>query len=175
MSISKLVTKGVAVAVATAAIGAGVAAPANAAGYKCETSGTTTYCYQVTSTAASSFVALYTDALVNSTSSSATLTCSVEYSKSYTASATATVSTSIKAFLVASVDASVSATVTNSVTTTIGSSVTSNVPAHTTRYCDRGTYTYRGTVLRTGASGMNQLPNYTFSITAPAVLSWRFR
>jgi hypothetical protein len=175
MSISKLLTKGAAVAVSIAAIGAGAAGPANAATAKCESSGTTTYCYQVTSTAGSGFKTLYTDAVINTTSSTASLTCMVESSSSYTASATATVSASVKAFLVASVDASVSATVTNSVTTTIGSSTTVSVPAHTTRYCDRGSYLYKGTVLRTGANGMNQLPNYTFYITAPAVLAWRLR
>ncbi|MEO7752054.1 MAG: hypothetical protein ABIS35_01435 [Terracoccus sp.] len=175
MSIRTLLTKGVVIATASAAIGASVAGPASASTAKCESSGTATTCYQLTSTAGSGFKTLFTDALINSTSGSASLTCRVDYSSSYTSSTTVSVSTSVKAFLVASVDASVSATVTNSVTATVGSSVTTTVPAHTTRYCDRGTYLYKGTVRKTGSNGMNTIPTSYFYITAPAVLAWRFR
>lgn len=170
------VKKAVAVVAGAGLIGIFAAGTAQAApAARCSSSGTTTTCYQVISTAKSSFVALTTDAVINNTAREADFTCMVEAKKAYEASVSATVGASVKLGIIADMNASTTATVVSKVETTVGSSIKIPVPAHTTTYCDRGTYTYRGTVRKTGSNGQSQIPTTTFTATAPAVLTWRLR
>lgn len=179
MHVYKRAATAAAIAIAISSIGAATADAAPAK--RCypsirydvfHTDGT---CYQVTSTAKSTFTALYTDALINNLPWASTLACKVEAARSYSSSTTVGVAVTVKAGLIADMNASVAATVVNSVTTVIGSTVNTSVPANRTVYCDRGAYTYRGTVAKTRYPGnFVETPQY-FTATAPEILSWRYR
>ena len=170
------VKKAVAVVAGAGLIGIFAAGTAQAApAARCSSSGTTTTCYQVTSTAKSTFAILFTDAVINTTSRTASLECYVETSKSFTSTVGASVSVSVKAGIIADMNATVSAEIVNSVTAVAGSKTSITVPAHTTTYCDRGAYKWVGTVRKTGSNGQTAIPTTTFTATAPEVLTWRLR
>jgi len=148
---------------------------AEAAPARCESTRTSVRCYQVLSTKKSTFKTLYTDGLINDTSSASNLECYVEQTKSFSASFGYTVSGSVKVKLLADISAQASTTVSGSVTATRGSRISKRVPARTTILCDRGSYTYRATVRRTGSNGQTAIPVTTKTAVAPTAVVWRFR
>ena len=149
--------------------------PAEAASARCWSSGTTTTCYNLLSTKRSTFRTLFTDGVRNPTGQPAKLTCSVSQTVGYSATVSTTVSAGVKAWVIAHMDASVSASITASVSVTRGTTVEKTVPAHTVLYCDRGVFTYVGSVRKTGSSGQHAITPVSFTVRAPSAVMWQYR
>jgi len=137
--------------------------------------GLTRRCYQVISTQRSTFKVLWTDALINTRPERNQLECRVDETSTFTASATLTVAAETKAFILAKMSASVAVGLSNAVTALRGSSTMLAVPGRTTVLCDRGTYTYRGTVKLSTVSYETVFRPTIFAVTAPSHLAWRSR
>jgi len=164
--LASIVAGGILVAVPTTA----EASPA-----RCVESGKSVRCYKVLSTKKSTFKTLFTDGLINNTRTPANLECSVSQTKTFSASLGYTVTGSVKVKLLADISVQASATVKASVSATRGSKISKRVPARTTIYCDRGAYTYRATVRRTGSNGQHAIATTTKTAVAPTAVVWRFR
>lgn len=150
---------------------------AGAAPARCETTnnGRNSRCYQVLSTKKSTFKVLFTDGLENKTSTPSTLECYVETTASFAASFGYTISGGIKIKLIGDMSAQSKVALNASVAAKRGSRIKKTVPARTVILCDRGTWTYRATIRRTGSNGQTAIPVTTKTSVAPAAVIWRFR
>lgn len=155
---------------------AAVPTSAQAAPARCETPvANQVRCYQVLSTKKSTFKTLFTDGLINQTSTSAKLECYVEKTTKFAASMGYSFSGGIKIKLLADMSSQSSVNISGEVSATRGSKISKTVPARTTILCDRGTYTYRATIRRTGSNNQTAIATTTKTATAPSAVVWRFR